>query len=66
MMLPRKEKKYMEMSPFEKQIRYKDLKPWEILQLHHEEMGKLAEEQMKQRQMQVQKKRVEQQQRKDQ
>ncbi len=46
MFTPRKQKKYWEMSPLEKQIKYKDLTPQERLQLHRQEMRNFAKEQI--------------------
>lgn len=41
-MIPRKEKSYFEMSPLEKQIKYKDLTEFERYKLHRQEMSKMA------------------------
>jgi hypothetical protein len=57
MILRRNKKEYWEMSPLEKQIKYKDLNMWQRYNLHHEEMRKFAQEQMKKQQEQEKKKR---------
>ena len=59
-MIPRKQKNYWEMSQLEKQIRCKDLTPFERYKLHHDEMQKFAQEQIEKQRALERKKREEQ------
>ena len=59
-MIPRKQKKYWEMSALEKQIKFKDLTPFECYKLHHEEMQKFTQEQIEKQRALERKKREEQ------
>ena len=63
-MIPRKQKSYWEMSALEKQIKFKDLTPFECYKLHHEEMQKFAQEQIEKQRAIEEKKREAQEQKK--
>jgi len=63
-MIPRKQKNYWEMSALEKQIKFKDLTPFECYKLHHEEMQKFAQEQIEKQRAIEEKKREAQEQKK--
>ena len=59
MFIQHQERKYWEMSPLEKQVKYKNLTPQEMINLHRKEVRKFAREQLQKRNEAIQQEQLE-------